>query len=316
MQKSHYNEHTYKVGKMKKLLLVGAMISLSIPTAYANSNFEKWTVFTPQIEQNRIFDVIERVFSKKDQLVYEKSLDTPPDTDKVYIGSKGSYSFDSSKTHPDYGVAIDVYSDLTDKVWSLAPYNKKAIGDISMVFELSTHDISGKPIVKISDTSRYSLKKMNILGVENFTDAEKKWLNNSSVFPQGSKCVRFENYIIHSPYLEYDKASERNFSLNEISNLFSPPRKIGNSTYYLNLEDEESSLVKIGDKLYDGTYIEEGNYYSRQDELSMIDESINDATANNDLNSVPLYQAQQDELQLSCNAYNEIASNAIHKALK
>lgn len=300
---------------MKKQLLIGAIALFSLSTAMADSNFETWTIYTPEFGEDHIFDVTERTFSKKDSLVYEKTKNTTPSL-LSFIGSKNTYTPSLSKSLEKYGVSIDSYRLKTDTKWIFSPYSPKAFGDIETEFDITTHDISGKPIVQTVDTARHYLKKIGEFDNSILTPKEQDWLSHTNVFPKGSKCVRFQSITINTPYLEYDQSSERPFTLNAIDSTFSPPRKIGNATFYLNLEDEESSLIKIKDKLYDGSYTSEGNYYSRNDEISMLDDSISEAQQNNESSSIALYQAQQLELKESCNAYNDIATQAISKIYK
>lgn len=295
---------------MKLQLAIGALGLLAISTAFADSNFETWTIFTPEFGEKNIFDITERTFSKKDALVFEKRSNEATKL-PTYIGSKSTYPPSIAKTHAKYGVSIDAFSEKSDTKWVFSPYSPKAFNDIVTEFQISTHDISGKPIVKTVDTARHYLYEIGEFDDSISTPKEKKWLSHKDVFPQGSSCVRFQSITINTPHLEFDKESERPFTLESIDSTFSPPRKIADVTFYLNLEDEESSLIKIKDKMYDGSYTGEGNYYSRTDEISMLNDSINEAQQNGESSSISLYQAQQLELKESCNAYNEIATKAI-----
>lgn len=295
---------------MKLQFAIGALSLLAISTAMADSNFETWTIFTPEFGEEHMFSITERTFSKKDSLVFEKGINTTPIL-PTYIGSKNTYPPSLAKTNIKYGVSIDAFSEKTDTKWVFSPYSPKAFNDIVTEFQITTHDISGKPIVKTVDTARHYLHKIGEFDDTISTPKEKKWLSHNDVFPQGSMCVRFQSITINTPYLEFNKESERPFTLDSIDSSFSPPRKIADVTFYLNLEDEESSLIKIKDKMYDGSYTGEGNYYSRSDEISMLDDSISEAQQNNESSSIALYQAQQLELKESCNAYNEVATKAI-----
>lgn len=301
---------------MKQALLVGALALLSA-TSQADTNFEKWTIITPEFEKDFLFEMTERTFSKKDSLVFEKNLTSPDNSTKTtYIGQKNTYKPSLVKTHPIYGVGLDAFSKKTDNLWEFSPYSDKAFNDISTRIELTTIDLSGKPIVRTVDTARAYLREINALSHEDLKPQEKKWLTHKDLFPKGAKCVRFESIVINTPYLEYQADSARPFDLSELGSSYSPPRKFAEVTFYLDLEDEESSLIKIKDKLYNGSFTSEGNYYSRQDEISMLDDSIAEAKENNELNIIPLYQSQQLELQNSCNAYNDVATNAVLKILK
>lgn len=301
---------------MKLQLLIGALsLLVAIPTAMADSNFETWTIFTPEFGEDQIFDITERTFSNKDSLVYEKGPNLKSKL-PTYIGSKSTYSPSLAKSNKKYGVSIDAFSEKSDSKWVFSPYSPKAFNDIVTEFQITTHDISGKPIVKTVDTARHYLHQIGEFDDNILTPKETKWLSHSDVFPKGSMCVRFQSVTINTPHLEFDKESERPFTLESINSSFSPPRKISDVTFYLNLEDEESSLIKIKDKMYDGSYTGEGNYYSRSDEISMLDDSISEAQQNNESSSIALYQAQQLELRESCNAYNEIATKAISSIYK